>query len=378
MRQPLLKTTLLSAFVALSACSEKTGQPAAPETFEKTCVLNMGSRDITVDCNDEAAMEQYNRIIADNGDGYAIDGKKIPPEIYNALQEAALFSPLSMDLKARLTWLESRWKSDAKNPKSGARGLEQLIPGLAMEMLYKHGPEHGYEEEQKWVVYYSKGKRDADGNLIRKKNGDPIYYELAEGVSEKQLYDLMFDPVFSSIMGERYRLEYGAKLEKKLAEIIPDKKFLTETDLYGLHLLGYNGMIRYMKGVYNSEDPDALASTFVNPDAYKRNPGIFYEADKNGKLVRHFTAAESYLKMAEKYNFGFAPLPSLAEWEYSEDSWMDYEPGRQTFVESPQTMTDFLMAIASQKVNASAQITEEQYPVVEISDPIEQLLSQDL
>jgi hypothetical protein len=148
---------------------------------------------------------------------------------------------------------ESRLNPDARSQKSSAMGLYQFTAGTWLEMVKRHGAEHGMDR------YADAITTGADGKLT-----------VADKAMRKEILDLRRDPKASALMAGEYAKENGAWLERKLGREV------SAQDLYLAHFLGAGGALRVLKGM--QETPKAEAADHL-PEAADANPEMFQEPD---------------------------------------------------------------------------------------------------
>lgn len=143
---------------------------------------------------------------------------------------------------------ESRLNPDAKNRNSSATGLYQFTSGTWMDMVKRHGAEHGLE---KYAQAISKG---ADGRWTV-KNKD----------MRKEILDLRKDPRLSALMAGEYAKDNAQVLEAKLG------RKATDQDLYLAHFLGAGGAVKMIKSRHldgTGDAPELASAATANPDVF--------------------------------------------------------------------------------------------------------------
>lgn len=147
---------------------------------------------------------------------------------------------------------ESRLNPNAKSARSSAMGLFQFTAGTWLDMVRKHGAEHGLEKYADAVVTGS------DGRLTVKDK------EL-----KKEILDLRRDPKLSALMAAEYAKDNEQVLESKLGRQV------STHDLYLAHFLGAGGALKVLQGRHGpegGEQPDEMAG------AAKANPEVFVDS----------------------------------------------------------------------------------------------------
>jgi len=159
--------------------------------------------------------------------------------------------------------VESSFRPDAKAPTSSATGLYQFIERTWLDMVERHGAEHGLEAEAAAL-----------------KAGE------VDSAMRRQILDLRSDPKLAAAMAAEYTQENVEHLRRTVGGRIG------ATEQYLAHFLGAGGAEQFLKAM--REDP-AQAAAEIMPAAARSNQGIFY---RNG-LPR--TLAQVYDHFAAKF-----------------------------------------------------------------------------
>jgi hypothetical protein len=145
---------------------------------------------------------------------------------------------------------ESRLNPNAKSPRSSAMGLFQFTAGTWMEMVKKHGGEHGLDK------YADAITRSSDGRWTV-KNKD----------LKKEILDLRRDPKLSALMAGEYAKDNEQVLESKLGRQV------STHDLYLAHFLGAGGALKVLKGRNQPETdqqpPELASAALANPEIFQ-------------------------------------------------------------------------------------------------------------
>ncbi|HSV28829.1 MAG TPA: transglycosylase SLT domain-containing protein, partial [Candidatus Omnitrophota bacterium] len=179
---------------------------------------------------------------------------------------------------------ESRLNPDAKSRRSSAMGLYQFTKGTWLDMVKKHGAEHGLE-------------RYADA-IATGKDGKPM---VADAAMRREILELRRDPKVSALMAAEYAKENEAVLEARLGRQV------SSHDLYLAHFLGASGAARVLEGV---EDSPRHSAAGALPDAARANPEVFREPGSSrprsfaslykAVKARFANATESVAHMAQR------------------------------------------------------------------------------
>ncbi|MGE5505363.1 MAG: transglycosylase SLT domain-containing protein [Actinomycetota bacterium] len=146
---------------------------------------------------------------------------------------------------------ESRLNPEARNHRSTAAGLFQFTAPTWLDMIKKHGAEHGLAAEADAIV------RDRSGRL-----------SVPDKAMRKAILDLRRDPKLSSLM--------AGELAKENAKVLEDRlgRPASAPDLYLAHFLGASGAARVIERM--EDDPRHAASGLL-PEAARANPEVFHE-----------------------------------------------------------------------------------------------------
>lgn len=148
---------------------------------------------------------------------------------------------------------ESRMDPNAASPRSSAMGLYQFTAGTWLEMVKKHGAEHGLGN---YADAITKGR---DGK-----------WAVADKEMKAEILNLRKDPRISALMAGEYAADNGKVLEAKLG-----RKASTH-DLYLAHFLGAGGAIKVLQEMGGDQQTTAAG---ILPEAAKANPEVFHHQD---------------------------------------------------------------------------------------------------
>lgn len=168
------------------------------------------------------------------------------PDVQGAIARAAQVTGVDFNYLLAQARLESSLDPAARAGTSSAAGLYQFTRGTWLEMLDKHGPNHGLG----WASAAIEGGRIADPAL------------------RQQVLAMRFDPDLSARMAAELANDNRAALRPVLGRE-PDA-----AELYLAHFLGAGGAIRFLSAL--SADPGQSAAALL-PDAAAANRPIFYE-----------------------------------------------------------------------------------------------------
>lgn len=148
---------------------------------------------------------------------------------------------------------ESRMDPNAASQRSSAMGLYQFTAGTWLEMVKKHGAEHGLGN---YADTITKGR---DGK-----------WAVADKEMKAEILNLRKDPRISALMAGEYAADNGKVLEAKLG-----RKASTH-DLYLAHFLGAGGAIKVLQEMGGDQQTTAAG---ILPEAAKANPEVFHHQD---------------------------------------------------------------------------------------------------
>ncbi|MDO8608151.1 MAG: transglycosylase SLT domain-containing protein [Phaeospirillum sp.] len=171
--------------------------------------------------------------------------------VMSGIREAANRTGVSFDYLLAQATQESGLDPHARNAKSTAAGLFQFTAPTWIDMVKRHGAEHGLEKEAAAIV---KGE---DGRLT-----------IRDPATRKAILDLRKDPKLSSMMAAEYAKDNALALERRLG------RAATSSDLYLAHFLGAGGAARVIEG---AEDNPKHSAQRLLPEAARANPDVFNE-----------------------------------------------------------------------------------------------------
>lgn len=148
---------------------------------------------------------------------------------------------------------ESRMDPNAASRRSSAMGLYQFTASTWLEMVKKHGADHGLGN---YADAITKG-RDGKWNVADKE-------------LKAEILNLRKDPRISALMAGEYAADNGKVLEAKLG-----RKASTH-DLYLAHFLGAGGALKVLQGIGGDQQTTAAG---ILPEAAKANPEVFHHQD---------------------------------------------------------------------------------------------------
>ncbi|KIM00021.1 Flagellar protein FlgJ peptidoglycan hydrolase [Paramagnetospirillum magnetotacticum MS-1] len=175
-----------------------------------------------------------------------------PGHVLSGIREAADSTGVSFGYLLAQATQESGLDPQARNTKSSASGLFQFTAGTWLDMVKRHGAEHGLGDAAEAIT------KGADGRL-----------DVSDKAMKKAILDLRKDPKLSSLMAAEFAKDNAKTLEKRLG------REATASDLYLAHFLGASGAARVIEGM---EDNPKHSARHLLPDAARANPEVFGKA----------------------------------------------------------------------------------------------------
>ncbi|MBR9973843.1 transglycosylase SLT domain-containing protein [Magnetospirillum sulfuroxidans] len=179
---------------------------------------------------------------------------------------------------------ESRLDPNAASPRSSAMGLYQFTAGTWLEMVKKHGAEHGLGN---YADAITKGK---DGR-----------WTVADKDMKKEILEMRKDPRVSALMAGEYASDNGKVLQSKLG-----RKASTH-DLYLAHYLGAGGALKVLQEVKDGQQPTAAS---ILPEAAKANPEEFHHDDGDGDAK---SVDDLYASIQSRFRRSMAKVATMAK-----------------------------------------------------------------
>ena len=149
--------------------------------------------------------------------------------------------------------VESGLNTHAAAPTSSARGLFQFTQGTWLDMVRRHGAEHGMRAE---AAILARGATPAE---------------------RAEILALRHDAGASAAMAAAFARDNAATLERRLG------RSASPTDLYLAHFLGPAGAVRFLRA--RDANPDAAAASAVLPAAARANAGVFATASGRARTI---------------------------------------------------------------------------------------------
>lgn len=193
-------------------------------------------------------------------------------KVVSGIREAANTTGVSFDYLLAQATQESGLDPHARNTKSTAAGLFQFTAPTWIDMVKRHGAEHGLEKE---AAAITKGD---DGKL-----------HIPDKAARKAILDLRKDPKLSSLMAAEYAKDNAQVLERRLG------RAATASDLYLAHFLGAGGAARVIEGM---EDNPKHSAQRLLPEAARANPDVFHEPGSR----KSRTVAGLYKSVQARFN----------------------------------------------------------------------------
>ena len=208
-------------------------------------------------------------------------------KVVSGIREAANTTGVSFDYLLAQATQESGLDPHAHNTKSTAAGLFQFTAPTWIDMVKRHGAEHGLDKE---AAAITKGD---DGKL-----------HIADKAARKAILDLRKDPKLSSLMAAEYAKDNAQVLERRLG------RAATASDLYLAHFLGAGGAARVIEGM---EDNPKHSAQRLLPEAARANPDVFHEpgSRKSRTVAGLYKSVQARFNTIMGGNADFASQPAL-------------------------------------------------------------------
>jgi hypothetical protein len=184
-------------------------------------------------------------LIAPRDGGAAID-----PAVTRGIRQAARATGIDFGYLMAEAGQESGFRADARATTSSAAGLFQFTEGTWLEMVRRHGAEHGLADQAAQIA--------VDGA------GRPV---IADGDARKAILDLRHDPRLAAVFAGEYARDNKAQLERTIGRVAGN------AELYLAHFLGAGGAGTFLKAA--QRDGSAAAAELL-PEAAAANRAVFY------------------------------------------------------------------------------------------------------
>ncbi|OAN51284.1 hypothetical protein A6A04_16680 [Paramagnetospirillum marisnigri] len=202
--------------------------------------------------------------------------------VVSGIREAADTTGVSFNYLLAQATQESGLDPQARNKRSSAAGLFQFTTPTWLDMIKRHGAEHGLDAEAAAIVKGEDGKLDVKDKALK-----------------KAILDLRKDPKLSSIMAAEFAKDNAKVLERRLG------RAATASDLYLAHFLGAGGAARVIEGM---EDNPRHSARSLLPDAARANPDVFGKA---GTVAGLYKTVQARFKTALGDDHADAGKPAL-------------------------------------------------------------------
>ncbi len=234
-----------------------------------------------------------------------VGGYRIDHKVLSSIQDASRKTGVSFSFLMAQAGRESAFNAQAANRRSSASGLYQFTNGTWLEVIKKHGADHGYADLAAAI------KVNADGD-----------HEVSDPAVFKRIQDLRRDPGLAAVMAGEYANDNRAVLEVRMGRKV------NSADLYLAHFLGPQGATHFLKAM--ETNPNRPAANFV-PTAAQVNPRVFNIHGRPADLSTVYGRIRSIVENARHYTH----LEGVPAWE-------------AMFTENISLRTQFSMAQRSQ------------------------------
>lgn len=245
--------------------------------------------------------------------------------VMSGIREAADSTGVPFNYLLAQATQESGLNPHARNSRSSASGLFQFTASTWLDMVRRHGDEHGLSKQAAAIV------KGADGKL-----------NVEDSAAKKAILDLRKDPKLSSIMAAEFAKDNAQVLESRLG------RPATASDLYLAHFLGASGAARVIEGM---EDNPRHSARSLLPDAARANPDVFRKASTVAGLYK---SVQARFKTALGENHAAANQPVLIARTDDKDTAPRPLPRPAQEIAKPEVVTAALAAVSSQSPTAKA------------------------
>jgi hypothetical protein len=164
------------------------------------------------------------------------------PELVKGIRRASRAAGVDFGYLMAQAAQESGFRADAKARTSSASGLYQFVEGTWLDLMRRHGAQHG----------------------------------VAADASRTELLALRDDPALSAAMAAEYARDNRTTLTAALG------RAAGRGELALAHFLGPGGAIQFLKGLADSADTNAAA---LLPEAAAANRAVFFGRDGGARSV---------------------------------------------------------------------------------------------
>ncbi len=180
-----------------------------------------------------------------------VESRVIPYDALEGIRAASKKTGIGFRFLLAEAQRESAFQSDARHGVTSAAGLFQFTSRTWLELMKRHGPEHGMGDLAARITTDSRGR-----------------YDVADPQERKAILDLRRNGKISAIMAAEFAKDNRTHLERKLDRPI------TDGDLYIAHFLGPGGAAALLKA--KEVNPDQPAADLM-PGAASHNRTIFFD-----------------------------------------------------------------------------------------------------
>jgi hypothetical protein len=196
--------------------------------------------------------------------------RAVDPAVADGIRQASRAANVDFGFLLAQAGQESGYRADAKSATSSAAGLYQFVESTWLDMVRRHGAQHGI------------------GDLARQvtvdENGRPT---VADPATRRRILDLRNDPKLSAAFAAEYARSNRQELERSLGRPVGN------TDLYLAHFLGPAGATQFLRGI--ERDSGTRAADLL-PEAASANHAVFYKPSGEARTV-----ADIYRSFAAKF-----------------------------------------------------------------------------
>ena len=215
------------------------------------------------------------------------DDPQIPAKVANAIQVAARASGVDPYLLTAIAWRESRFRSNARNSQSSAKGLLQFTSETWLQVVRAYGSQHNVGG------YAAAIQRDESGALVVSGKG-----------MRAAILRLRNDPVLSAKLAAQNMSQQVTAMQGQLGRSV------APADLYLLHVLGPTGAERFLTAV--AQRPSVSSVKVASYDVI-RNAGLLARDGRPMTVANTYAAAGAMLDAQRARSAAQSPPPKAGE-----------------------------------------------------------------
>ena len=191
---------------------------------------------------------------------HAIGGQHVANQVLQAVRDASARTGTDFGYMLAKAAQESGFRPSAEARGSSATGLYQFIESTWLDMVKRHGHEHGLGRYARHI----------------QETGDGSVY-VSDPQIRQEILDLRKDAGFNALMAGEFAQDNKAHLERHVGGRVG------ATELYLAHFFGAAGATTFLQGL--RADPDQSGAALF-PRAADANPSVFYGANGTARSLQ--------------------------------------------------------------------------------------------